>query len=133
MVIDGKMLSSWEAMTCSTGTNRRWSGRTTKRDSRGGTLTRAIRSSPVDGVPHPDHQIEGEARDVGKGMALVDGQRGEDGKDLPVEHLDQVGPVVLGRGCPSRTSPHRRAASAGATPVGEDPALPLDQLARPAR
>ena len=36
-------------MTCSTGTNRRWSGRTTKRGSRGGTLTRAIRSSPVAG------------------------------------------------------------------------------------
>ena len=36
-------------MTCSTGTNRCWSGITTKRESSGGTLTRAMRSSPVAG------------------------------------------------------------------------------------
>ena len=51
MVIDGKMLSRWAAMTCSTGTNRSWSGMTTKRDNRGGTLTLAMRSSPVTGSP----------------------------------------------------------------------------------
>ena len=37
-------------MTCSTGTKRSWSGITTKRDSRGGTLTLAIRCSPETGL-----------------------------------------------------------------------------------
>ncbi len=42
-------------------------------------------------------------------MALVDGQRGEDGEDLPVEHLGQVVPVLVVQGVPvGQGDPGRR-------------------------
>ena len=45
----GNRVSRWAAITCSRGTKRSPSGMTTKRGSTGGTLTRAMRRSPVDG------------------------------------------------------------------------------------
>ena len=103
MVIDGKMLSRWAAMTCSTGTNRSSSGMTTKRDSSGGTLTLAIRSSPVTGFTTRTTRLSERSGDVGEGMALVDGQGGEDGEDQAVEDVVEIGTVVVRRGCASRT------------------------------
>ncbi len=50
MTMAGNRASRWAAMTCSSGTNRRPSVRATSRASRGGTFTRAMRSSSVAGL-----------------------------------------------------------------------------------
>ena len=47
---------------------------------------------PGAGVHDPDDQVEREVGDVGEGMGLVDGQRGQDGEDLAVEDLARGGP-----------------------------------------
>ena len=90
------------AMICSRGTKRSPSGRATKRGSSGGTLTRAKRRSPVRGLRTQHGQVERQAGDVGEGVAGVDGQRGEHREDAGVEHVDQVGPVVVVESAPSR-------------------------------
>ena len=54
------------------------------------------------GVAHLDQQVEREVRDVGEGVAGVDGQGGEDREDLPMEDVDQVGAVVVVEGRPVR-------------------------------
>ncbi len=63
-------------------------------------------------------------------MALVDGQWREYGKDLPVEHLDEVGPVVLVEGLPIGHD-HTGAGQSRCQLVGKDPALVLHQLPHP--
>ncbi len=89
-------------------------------------MTRAIRCSPVAGSTTRTHQIEAEVGDVREGVALVDGERGEDREDLAVEHLDKMAAVTLVQSVPVG---HHDAGptQCGRQVVGVDPALPLDE------
>ncbi len=93
-------------------------------------MTRAIRSSPFAGVGHPNHQIEGQVGDVGEGMGLVDGQRGEDGEDVAIEHLGQVVPILpveRAPGCQGQAGRGERRDQL----VTEEAALPFHQFGDP--
>ena len=82
-------------------------------------------------VLHLDHQVERQVRDVGEGVARVDGQRREHGVDLALEDLDQVLTVVVVERGPAREA-DAGLGERGHDEVQEDVVLAPDQLLDPA-
>ena len=131
MVMPGKSESRWAAMTCSSGTKRSPSGMTTKRGRAGRHLDPGDAALPRRRVLHLDHQVEREVRDVGEGVAGVDGERGQHGVDLALEDLDQVLTVIVVERGPAGEA-DAGLGQARHDEVQEDVVLAPDQLLDPA-
>ena len=81
-------------------------------------------------VLHLDHQVEREVRDVGEGVPGVDGQRGEHGIDLTLEHVDQVGAVLVVERGPAGEA-DTRLGQGRHEEIQEDVVLAPDELLHP--
>ena len=100
----GNSLSRWAAMTCSSGTKRSPSGRTTNRGSSDGTFTRAKRRTAGVGVAHDHGQVQRQVRDVRERVAGIDRERRQDREDPLLERLDRGTSRRPRRGRPTTTA-----------------------------
>ena len=90
MCMPGNSSSRWAAMTCSRGTNVEGDpGMRTKRSRFDGHLDPGEAVLTGLGVVDRHGEAERQVRDVGEGVAGVDGERGEHGEDVLVEDLEE--------------------------------------------